>query len=125
MNGSEDAFTTIVSETATTQRRHRLQLRVVSGVDHGTSLDFEDSATIGRHRLADLVLTDARVSGLHCRILADDQIRVCDLGSTNGTFLGRYRVLDAVVPIGETITVGDDRISISLQGETYDVALHP
>jgi transcriptional regulator with GAF, ATPase, and Fis domain len=102
--------------------RRRVSLQVIAGVDTGKRCDFDERARIGTRRMAELVLTDPRVSGLHCEVLAGEQLRVRDLGSKNGTLLGGYRVIEAVVPPGESILIGDSRVRVTPIGEV-DVPL--
>jgi transcriptional regulator with GAF, ATPase, and Fis domain len=103
----------------------RVRLVVTAGKDAGTTLDFDRRARIGARRLADLVLRDAKVSGLHCEVTAGDEVRVRDLGSKNGTYLGGFRVIEAVVPLGETISVGDTRVRVVPLDDSVEVNLHP
>ena len=63
---------------------------------------------IGRTAPADIILADPRVSRLHCMVeLADDQVRVSDLKSTNGTFIDSERIgRTAVLAVGSILQVG-------------------
>ncbi len=88
------------------------KLVITTGPLTGTSLPLRDSGMlIGRNPECDLVLDDEFASGRHARILrARDGWYVEDLGSTNGTFVGQYRVGDPVplqtggqVRIGRTV----------------------
>ena len=75
----------------------------------GTSLPLRDAGVlIGRNPECALVLDDEFASGRHARILrAEDGWYVEDLGSTNGTFVGQYRVGDPVpVEVGTSIRIG-------------------
>jgi len=105
-------------------RRPSFALHVVGGRDAGKTIEFDVRARVGTRRLADLVLTDPRVSGLHCELLADDELRVRDLGSKNGTFLGGYRVVEAVVPAGDSITLGDTQLQVRAVDQLVEVPLH-
>jgi hypothetical protein len=64
---------------------------------------------IGRTAPADIIISDPRVSRLHCRVeLAGDQLRVHDLNSTNGTYIDSKRVHDeALLDIGSVLQVGN------------------
>ncbi|HUS66805.1 MAG TPA: sigma 54-interacting transcriptional regulator [Kofleriaceae bacterium] len=117
------ALETLTQRRATTLARRRVSLQVVSGKDAGRRFEFDGRARIGTRRLADLVLADPRVSGLHCEIFAVDELRLRDLGSKNGTFLGGYRVIEATIPGGETIALGDTRIRVVPIDELVDVPL--
>ncbi|RST31729.1 TIR domain-containing protein [Sphingomonas ginkgonis] len=63
---------------------------------------------IGRSAPADIILQDNRVSRQHCRIeLADDRLRVRDLGSTNGTYIDGYRIEgEAMLAVGSVLRIG-------------------
>lgn len=84
-------------------------LVLTSGPLTGTSLPLRDSGVlIGRNPECALVLDDEFASGRHARIIrAEDGWYVEDLGSTNGTFVGQYRVGDPVpVETGTAIRIG-------------------
>lgn len=84
-------------------------LVLTTGPLTGTSLPLRDSGVlIGRNPECSLVLDDEFASGRHARIIrAEDGWYVEDLGSTNGTFLGQYRVGDPVpVETGTAIRIG-------------------
>jgi len=119
----ENALKTLTLRQPATLARRRVSLQVVAGPDSGKRFDFDERARIGTRRMAELVLTDPRVSGLHCEILAGEQLRVRDLGSKNGTLLGGYRVIEAVVPPGESILIGDSRVRVTPIGELVEVPL--
>jgi DNA-binding NtrC family response regulator len=91
----------------------RARIEVLGGADRGQSFELDLSARIGSRKVADVVLNDPRVSGLHFELTAADGLRVRDLGSKNGTYIGSIRVLEAIVPPGETVTVGETRLRIT------------
>ena len=64
---------------------------------------------IGRAAPADIILADSRVSRSHCQIdLADNELQVLDLNSTNGTFVDDERVTGTKqLPVGSTLKVGN------------------
>lgn len=64
---------------------------------------------IGRAPPADVILPDARVSRSHCMVeLADNELQVSDLNSTNGTFVDGERVDGStVLPVGSVLKVGN------------------
>jgi hypothetical protein len=64
--------------------------------------------TIGRAAGADFIVDAALVSRVHCRLtaLADGQLEVRDLGSTNGTFVNGNRVEAATLASVDTLGVG-------------------
>ncbi len=75
---------------------------------------------IGRTAPADIIISDPRVSRLHCKVeLAGDQLRVHDLNSTNGTYIDSKRVHDeALLDIGSVLQVGN----VSLKHEVRSSA---
>jgi hypothetical protein len=66
------------------------------------------SVKIGRTPPADIVLAHKSISREHCVIgLANDELLVTDLSSTNGTFVDGARVLrTTLLPVGSVLTVG-------------------
>jgi pSer/pThr/pTyr-binding forkhead associated (FHA) protein len=86
------------------------QLVVTEGPRAGVTLDLNQQypITIGRANDATLVVVDDYASSRHARIFAQDgQWIVEDLGSTNGTYLGRTKVTQPTpVPPGVPIRIG-------------------
>ncbi len=90
---------------------------------------------VGRGANADVLLGDHRVSRAHCRIvLADGEVTVTDLNSTNGTFIdGRRIAATTVLESGAVVQLGgcrleyraeypadpDDTISMSAQPSLF------
>lgn len=64
--------------------------------------------TLGRATGADFIVDAALVSRLHCRLsaLPNGQLEVCDLESTNGTFVNGKRVQMAHLASGDRLQVG-------------------
>jgi DNA-binding NtrC family response regulator len=83
-------------------------LRVSSGVDEGKEVvSSGEETTVGTDPGNDLVLADRAVSRHHVAIRATPRgLELRDLGSTNGTVLGGYRVMRALVEPGALIGVG-------------------
>jgi len=88
---------------------------VTEGSLAGTTVNLSSSQIlIGRNPEATLVLDDDYASGRHARIYPDNgRWYVEDLGSTNGTFIGRERV-SAPTPlsVGTTLRVGQTVIEL-------------
>lgn len=95
---------------ARVRRSEPNRLVVTQGPTAGTTLDLAAAPiiTIGRANDATLVVTDDYASSRHARIFAQDgQWIVEDLGSTNGTYLGRTKVTRPTpVPVGVPIRIG-------------------
>ena len=63
--------------------------------------------TLGRGPRADFVLDAALVSRAHCRlVVADDELVVENLSSTNGTFVNDQRVQRSPLRAGDRVRVG-------------------
>jgi transcriptional regulator with GAF, ATPase, and Fis domain len=81
---------------------------------------------VGAKKGADFVLTDTMVSGLHVEIRLDERgYRLRDLESTNGTFVGGYRVNDIYVGPGTVIHLGGTKLRFEPLGESVELALSP
>ena len=74
--------------------------------------------TIGRAVGADFIVDAALVSRVHCRLtaLADGQLEVRDLDSTNGTFVNGSRVDVTRLASGDKLQVGRVEL-LALQDE--------
>ena len=95
-----------------------LSIEVVKGDDTGTRCSFGDRLTIGTASAAGLRLRDKRVSRLHCELRSDPNgVRVIDLGSKNGVWLGKHRVGDAVLSENGRIRVGHSALEIKASTE--------
>jgi hypothetical protein len=70
------------------------------------------SVKLGRTAPADIVLSHKSVSREHCIIgLANDELFVTDLNSTNGTFIDGERVGRAtILPVGSVVQLGGVRL---------------
>ncbi|MBX3251890.1 MAG: sigma 54-dependent Fis family transcriptional regulator [Myxococcales bacterium] len=92
----------------------RVVVRVVSGASRGAEALLEEGTlVIGTHPDADLRVDDPTVSRFHAELgLLAEGVRVRDLGSTNGTFVGESRIEVAVLPPSAELRVGKSRIEI-------------
>ena len=75
----------------------RLSLRFLSGKNQGSEYVLDDPCTIivGRASDVDLILIEGMVSRNHTRFeLADGELSVEDMGSTNGTFVNGDKIKD-------------------------------
>ena len=100
-----------------------LAVDVTEGPDRGAHWEGEQG-TLGKAGDNALVLGDDAVSGYHVRVSSvTEGIRVLDLGSTNGTFLGDVRIMEGVVPPGSTLRLGRTSVVIG-KGLPATVELH-
>jgi DNA-binding NtrC family response regulator len=100
-----------------------VKVAVVAGPDEGREVALSDTVGVGTEPGADLLLSDPAVSRRHCSFtLRGDRIRIKDLGSRNGTFLGGTRVHEADVPVGAVLALGDTTLAIQPRWYTREVA---
>ncbi|HSM94052.1 MAG TPA: DUF4388 domain-containing protein [Anaeromyxobacteraceae bacterium] len=88
---------------------HGWALLFVSGRYQGTlfALPGEGRVLLGRESDAELVLSEDLVSRRHAELaVADAEVTVRDLGSTNGTFVNGQRVKRAKLALGDRVLVG-------------------
>jgi DNA-binding NtrC family response regulator len=93
------------------------RLVVTQGPSSGKSLLLTRArATVGRHPTNDLVLEDPRVSSAHLELERRDEGRlvVRDLGTTNGTWLGVHKVMEAELGPGALIRVGESSLRLEI-----------
>lgn len=94
--------------------QRRWQLEVLSGADQGRTAMLESSpAVLGAAPAAALVLTDDTVSRYHLELdLFADGLRLRDLDSTNGTFVGGERVKASFVGAGGRFSLGQTELLV-------------
>jgi DNA-binding NtrC family response regulator len=93
-------------------------IRVVEGPDAGASVTLEASEPgrflLGTSPVCGLRLTDRTVSRRHCALEATSRgLRVTDLGSTNGTWVGKTSVGEVWLSPPESLVLGDTRLDIA------------
>jgi hypothetical protein len=91
-----------------------LRLRFLSGGQNGDELILRKPVTtIGRALDNDIVIESGDVSRHHARIeYADDQLRVTDLGSTNGTRVNGKSIRSHPIAAGDELTFGTLRVQL-------------
>ena len=90
-------------------------LLVTEGPLQGTTITLTDApVTLGRGNDCTLVLADDYASTHHARLVPGDSgWLVEDLGSTNGTYLGRSKVTRPTpVPLGTPIRIGKTTLEL-------------
>lgn len=102
----------------------KCRLEVISGPDAGLEVVCGRSVMVIGRGASDLALTDRKTSGLHCEIRPEETgYRLRDLGSTNGTYVQGMRVVEAFLPPGATIALGDTTVRFTPLGESVEVPL--
>jgi transcriptional regulator with PAS, ATPase and Fis domain len=102
----------------------RYVLNVVAGPNAGIAHDLESGTVmIGSHENNDIVLTDPTVSRYHLEVqVRAEGIRITDLDSTNGTYLGETRLGSVMVRGRARLLVGGEtRIEIAPADEQVKV----
>jgi two-component system nitrogen regulation response regulator GlnG len=90
---------------------------VIEGPDLGLAFPLSDTrVVVGKSRQADIVLTDKAVSKTHLELsLEGGSVRIRDLQSTNGTFIGKTRVIESLVPAGTVVNLGRTRLHLRIE----------
>lgn len=104
-----------VRQSITPHESRAVALSVVSGPDHGRQFVPNTARRVssGRAKSNDLQLEDRSVDLFQAEFFsAPGGVRVSDLGGRNGVQIGTVRILDAVVPAGSEITMGETRICV-------------
>ena len=100
-----------------------LSVEITEGSDRGARWEG-DQGTFGTAADTALGLKDETVSGYHMRLTAaDGGVRVSDLGSTNGSFVGDVRIEHGTVPPGSMLRLGRTMMLIGA-GAAAVVELH-
>jgi DNA-directed RNA polymerase subunit RPC12/RpoP len=102
----------IVREMAERQRAKKYALLVLEGAETGNVYDLtKKETTIGRSD-CDVVLDDPEISRRHARVVLESGVAVLeDLGSTNGTFVGKERVKRADLEDRSRFRVGSHELA--------------
>jgi DNA-binding NtrC family response regulator len=100
--------------------RRRWHLVVVEGNDEGCVAEISHApALVGAAPAATLVLSDDTVSRYHLEIdVFADGVRLRDLDSTNGTFVGDRKIRDAFIEKGEEFRVGRTIVRLDSMDES-------
>lgn len=103
----------------------RVRVRVTGGPDRGRESMLEaGTLLVGTHSDNDLILRDPQVGKYHLEIaLVAGGIRVRDLGSETGTFVGSSRLALGVVPVGTELCIG--RTTLQLLAGDVNVQIVP
>ena len=94
-----------------------IKIRVVRGPAVDQEAELEVPAMVGRSRTARLRLGHSLVSRRHCELIEQDgALYVRDLGSLNGTFVGKVKIEQpALLAPGTTFSVGPVSMRVDYQ----------
>jgi hypothetical protein len=77
---------------------------------------------LGRNPTNDFHFDDATISSRHCEVIVrDGAVQICDLGSTNGTFINGQRIREALLLPGQTLHLGS--VEIALEDAPVEIAI--
>jgi DNA-binding NtrC family response regulator len=91
------------------------RVTIIDGPDRGVSgvVDGSETLLAGQSPICALRLTDAMVSRRHLEMeIVGSRLRVHDLDSSNGTYVGTLRVVEAWLEGGEILVVGESRLHV-------------
>jgi len=92
------------------------KLTVIGGKANRKELSLNIPVIVGRSREVGLTIAHPMVSRQHCEIFeADGALRIRDLGSTNGTFVGGKKVPEAVLRPHDQFSIGPLTFEIDYQ----------
>lgn len=103
----------------------KVTIKVTSGEDAGAELEVgATTRVIGSSTECDLVLQDGFTSRRHLEFVPQaDGIRVRDLKSRNGSFLGKVRFHELTIAESTTISLGKTTLLVSLDAKGLEVPL--
>ncbi len=91
---------------------------MVDGAQAGESALIDGSTTVlvGQSPICPLRPRDPTVSRRHLELeVVGDRLRVRDLGSSNGTFIGSIRIIEALLGGGEVLEIGSTHVRVDRQ----------
>ncbi len=90
---------------------------VSAGPDQGRTFVLDDRRLrIGAGAEAEIRLTDRSVSRLHAELaLESGRVRLRDLGSKNGTWVGRCRVIEVELAAGAEVVLGATTLTVGVE----------
>lgn len=102
-----------------------MQVMLVMFKADGNRRDFsltKDRVIVGRKANCDLRIPLTSVSRQHCELRVEgEQIKLRDLGSSNGTFHNSIRVQEAVLSAGDEVVIGPVVFTVVVDGQPDDI----
>ena len=117
-----------MTSTARRKPAKRYALRFISGKYQGEEVPLPESGeiVIGRANELDIVLVEDMVSRRHAKVLvADDQVILEDLASTNGSFVNGEKIERAVLAEGDRILVGTSIFKLVISERSNEESAEP
>lgn len=98
-----------------------MDVKLVMFKSNGQRKDFpiiNPTTLLGRGENCDLQVPIESVSRKHCELqIAEDVVKVRDLGSSNGTYVNNERVEEAPVRAGDRLVVGPIVFTVQVDGQ--------
>ena len=106
--------------------RYEPTLVVVRGSLAGKEHPLErEKLVLGRGPGVDLAIDDAEMSSQHAAVeFSGEGFRICDLGSTNGTFVNGKRVAAKDLEAGDRIELGRHLLQLRLEERPREPRVH-
>jgi pSer/pThr/pTyr-binding forkhead associated (FHA) protein len=77
---------------------------------------------IGRHPDCYIRIPTSEVSRQHCEVVNEnDELKIRDLGSSNGTYVNRKKVSETTLKAGDLISVGSCVFVVRIDGEPENI----
>ena len=116
MSGFDDEQSTVLSAVEVSPPAEAVfRVSVIEGPDRGAEVVVDGGAAllVGQSPVCALRLSDTTVSRRHLEIeIVASRLRVRDLDSSNGTYVGALRVVEAHLEGGEILLVGTTRLHV-------------
>ncbi len=116
MAGFDDEQSTVLSAIEMSPAAEAVfRVTIIDGPDRGASVVVDGSETLlaGQSPVCALRLTDATVSRRHLEMeIVGSRLRCRDLDSSNGTYVGALRIVEAWLEGGEILVVGESRLHV-------------
>src|SRR6266542_777548 len=113
-------------DVVSTPARGTFALRIVACADRvrvGQEVRIADEGTIGRDPACTIALNDTSVSRKHARIeRVADGLRIVDLQSSNGIWIGTNRLTEITLRAGEKFQIGSTIFECIRDGEAASEA---
>jgi transcriptional regulator with GAF, ATPase, and Fis domain len=105
----------------------RAQVEVLSGPDAGARSELGPAGmVIGSGKACDLRLSDKQVSRRHVELRPETRgVRVTDLGSLNGSYLGAARIDSALLLADAVLALGSATLAVRIAPEPMRLLLSP
>jgi pSer/pThr/pTyr-binding forkhead associated (FHA) protein len=102
-----------------------MDLKLVMFKPNGTRKDFplpKPVSVIGRGENCDLQIPLVNASRRHCEIsLADGEVKVKDLASSNGTYVNNKRINECPLAAGDRLVIGPVVFTVQIDGVPEEI----